>query len=77
MFNNGLILLSSEDKYDARKAHKLLTYVEDINPNFKNTRELIKNAHLKGIDHVIINLLHQPRSKQQNDGRQDIHRSPH
>ena len=56
MFNNGLILLSSEDKYDARKAHKLFTYVEDINPNFKNTRELIKNAHLKGIDHVIINL---------------------
>jgi len=56
LFNNGTTLLFSEDKYNARKAHELFTYVEDINPNFKNTRELIKNAHQKGIDHVIINL---------------------
>ena len=56
VFNNGVTLLSSKDKYDARKAYELFSYIEGINPNFRNTRKLIKNAHQKGIDHVIINL---------------------
>ncbi|WP_321250074.1 hypothetical protein [Psychroserpens sp.] len=52
----GITLLDSDNKYDARDAYAIFQYIEQINPNFEETRELLSEAHEKGIDHVIVSL---------------------
>lgn len=49
-------LLSTSDKYNARKAYDLLEDIEYINPNFKNVRLLMDEAHSKGKDYVIVSI---------------------
>lgn len=49
-------LLSSLDKYNAREAYGLLEDVEYINPNFKDVRSLMDQAHFKGTDFVIVSV---------------------
>lgn len=49
-------LLSSSDKYNAREAYGLLEDVEYINPNFKDVRSLMDQAHFKGTDFVIVSV---------------------
>ncbi|WP_027878782.1 hypothetical protein [Mesoflavibacter zeaxanthinifaciens] len=49
-------LLSSSDKYNAREAYVLLEDVEYINPNFKDVRSLMDQAHFKGTDFVIVSV---------------------
>lgn len=56
MIDKGIALLDSGDKYDAREAYDILRYIERINPNFEETRDLMIEAHEKGIDHVIVNI---------------------
>jgi hypothetical protein len=50
----GKSQLSSENKYDAREAYDQFSYVDAINPNFKDTRALLQEAHLKGTDFVMV-----------------------
>lgn len=47
-------LLKSKDKFEIRDAYNTLSYVEDINPNFRNTRDLMQDAHNRGTAHVIV-----------------------
>lgn len=56
LIDKGIVLLDSENKYNAREAYNTFRYIEDINPNFEETRELLIEAHEKGIDHVIVNI---------------------
>ncbi|MBN2867106.1 MAG: hypothetical protein JXK08_00405 [Flavobacteriaceae bacterium] len=49
-------LLSTSDKYNAREAYDLLEDIEYINPNFKNVRLLMDEAHSKGTDYVIVSI---------------------
>jgi len=49
-------LLSTSDKYNAREAYDLLEDIEYINPNFKNVRLLMDEAHSKGTDYVIVSV---------------------
>lgn len=49
-------LLSTSDKYNAREAYGLLEDVEYINPNFKDVRSLMDQAHFKGTDFVIVSV---------------------
>ena len=56
LIDEGITLLDSEDKYNARKAYDIFSYIESINPNFEETRSLITEAHLKGIDHVHVSI---------------------
>lgn len=49
-------LLNSSDKYNAREAYGLLEDVEYINPNFKDVRSLMDQAHFKGTDFVIVSV---------------------
>jgi len=56
MIDKGIALLDSGDKYDAREAYDIFRYIERINPNFEETRDLMVEAHEKGIDHVIVNI---------------------
>ena len=52
LIDQGIALLDSEDKYKAREAYKIFSYIERINPNFEDTRTLLTEAHQKGTDYV-------------------------
>lgn len=56
MIGKGISLLDSENKYNAREAYDLFNYIERINPNFEETRDLMVEAHEKGIDYVMVNI---------------------
>ena len=49
-------LLNSEFKHDAKTAYQLFEYIEQINPNYKDVRALMVEAHQKGIDHVLVSI---------------------
>ncbi|WP_218841848.1 hypothetical protein [Winogradskyella ursingii] len=56
LIGQGITLLDSEDKYNARKAYEIFRYIDRINPNFEETRNLIDEAHHKGTDYVHVSL---------------------
>ncbi|MDA9316669.1 hypothetical protein N9Q58_02000 [Polaribacter sp.] len=49
-------LFASNYKYDFRKAYEELKYIEEINPNYKDTRVLMQEANAKGIDYVFVSM---------------------
>jgi len=59
LIEEGIALLDSEDKYNARKAYDIFSYIEQINPNFEETRSLINEAHQKGTDYVMVSIKNQ------------------
>ncbi len=59
LYEESLALLESEDKPTIRKAYELLEYIESINPNYDDTRELLDEAHVRGIYHVIVSVENQ------------------
>jgi hypothetical protein len=59
LYKESLALLESEDKLTIRKAYNLLEYIETINPNYDATRELLDEAHERGIYHVIVSVENQ------------------
>jgi len=56
LIDKGIALLDSEDKDNTREAYDIFKYIERINPNFEETRELMVEAHEKGIDYVLVNI---------------------
>jgi len=52
-------LLSSSDKYNAREAYGLLEDIEYINPNFRDVRSLMDQAHFIGTDFVIVSVINE------------------
>jgi len=52
LYENAQVLLKSPNKLDSRKAYDDLSYIESINPNYKNTRKLINDAQFRGTDFV-------------------------
>jgi hypothetical protein len=56
LYNNAKSLMASSDKMNYRKAFDDLTYLNQINPNYKNVLDLIDKAHLKGSDYVSVSL---------------------
>lgn len=61
LIGQGITLLDSEDKYNARKAYDIFSYIEQINPNFEETRSLMTEAHNKGTDYVMVSIENQTR----------------
>ncbi len=59
LIDQGITLLDSEDKYNARKAYDIFSYIEHINPNFEETRSLITESHLKGTDFVNVSIVNE------------------
>ncbi len=57
LIDQGISLLDSNDKLNARKAHEIFSYIERINPNFEETRSLIAEAHEKGLDYVHVSVV--------------------
>jgi len=56
LIDKGIDLLDSEDKFNARKAYSIFEYIDAINPNFEEVRELLEEAHEKGIDYVRVSI---------------------
>lgn len=54
LYNNAKSLLSTSDKMNFRKAYDDLTYLNQINPNYKNVIDLMDKAHYKGTDYVSV-----------------------
>lgn len=53
-YEKGIALLEGNDKSQIREAYNTLAYIEDINPNYEETRELMQEAHERGTAHVIV-----------------------
>ncbi|SDS02287.1 hypothetical protein SAMN05216503_1722 [Polaribacter sp. KT25b] len=49
-------LFDANNKFDYRTAFDDLEYIEKINPNFKDVRNLINIAHERGLDYVIVSM---------------------
>ncbi|MBQ0734090.1 hypothetical protein [Aquimarina celericrescens] len=57
LYDNARSLLSSaQRKMDYRTVYDNLVYLNKITPNYKNTRALIEEAHLKGTDFVKVTM---------------------
>ncbi|WP_339623953.1 hypothetical protein [uncultured Winogradskyella sp.] len=56
IIDKGIDILDTPGKQNARKAHGLFEYVESINPNFDEIRDLLNEAHYKGIDYVYVSI---------------------
>lgn len=61
LISQGITLLDSEYKYNARQAYDIFSYIERINPNFEETRRLMTAAHKKGMDYVMVSIENQTR----------------
>ncbi|MDT0557563.1 hypothetical protein RM697_02810 [Ichthyenterobacterium sp. W332] len=59
LMDKGITLLDDVDKYLAREAHAIFSYVEGINPNFEDVRALITEAHEKGTDYVHVSIVNE------------------
>ncbi len=54
LYSNAKALLKSPNKMDFRKVFDDLTYLNQINPNYKDVIDLIKVAKFKGSDYVLV-----------------------
>jgi len=61
LYKNASKLMSSTSKLGFRQAYDDFKYLERINPNYKNTRILINDAHVKGTDYVIVEMKNETR----------------
>ena len=55
-YEKGIDLLESDDKNTIRKAYNTLKYLQRINPNYENTRELLNEAHQRGTDYILVSI---------------------
>ncbi|WP_408024243.1 hypothetical protein [Tenacibaculum sediminilitoris] len=58
LYENGVALLNEGDrnKINYRRAFDELRHLDNISPNYKDTRNLIEEAHAKGIDYVFVSV---------------------
>lgn len=56
LYKNANKLMNSTSKFGYRQAYDDFTYLDKINPNYKNTRSLIDEAHVRGTDFVIVDI---------------------
>lgn len=57
LYQNAMSLLVTQNKLDAQTAHQDLTYLNRINPNYKNVNQLLEEAHFKGTDFILVDLM--------------------
>ena len=61
LIDRGIDLLDTNNKRNIREAYSIFEYIESINPNFEETRELMDEAHEKGIDYVLVGIENRTR----------------
>lgn len=57
----ALQLMQTDNKYANRDAYTLLNEIESINPNYKDVRHLLQEAHFYGTDFVLVSITNQTR----------------
>jgi uncharacterized protein YxeA len=57
IYKNATALLNSSNKLDYRVAYDDLREIENINPNYKDVRQLMDIAHQKGTDFVLVDMI--------------------
>jgi hypothetical protein len=67
IYNNSKALLITTNKQAIRRAFDDLNYLSQINPNYKDTNNLIQQALLKGRDYVKVNLNNETKIMIPND----------
>ncbi len=55
-YDKGTNLLSSNDKYTIRQAYSAFSYIEKINPNYRNVKQLLNEAYEKGTIYVLVSI---------------------
>ena len=58
-YEKGIDLLEGDDKFQIREAYNTLGYIEKINPNYEETRDLMQEAHERGTVHVVVSIQNQ------------------
>ena len=56
LYNNAKSLFNSKSKIDYRKAYNDLQYLEEINSNYKDTRNLMEESIVRGRDYVFVSM---------------------
>ena len=58
LYESGVALLKtgSRNKMNYRRAFDELKYLDKVSPNYKNTRSLLEEAHVKGTDYVFLSV---------------------
>ena len=56
LYDNAKALLLTKDKMTVRRAYDDLVYLEQLSPNFKDTKKLIDEAYAKGTDYVSVSM---------------------
>lgn len=56
LYENAKALLYTKDKMTIRRAYDDLVYLEELSPNFKDTKKLIDEAYAKGTDYVTVSM---------------------
>lgn len=57
LYTNATALLrSTKQKYEFREVYEDFKYINEISPNYKDTRRLMEEAHVKGTDFVLVTL---------------------
>jgi hypothetical protein len=59
LYDKGVKLLDSDDKRIIREAYDTFNYIERINPNYEDVRELLDEAHQRGTNYVIVSIENQ------------------
>ncbi|WP_282135994.1 hypothetical protein [Seonamhaeicola maritimus] len=59
LYEKGIALLETDNKPTIREAYNTLDYLEQINPNFETTRELLNEAHERGTSYVLVSINNQ------------------
>ena len=54
--------ISNDNKFDYRKAYNYLIIIENINPNYRDTRSLIELCLFKGKDYILLSVLNESKS---------------
>lgn len=57
LYDEANLLLNTGDKFSAREAFEDLQRIEQLRPNFKDTRQMLNEAKLMGTDFVLVTLI--------------------
>ena len=56
LYSKAIKLFDADNKFDYRAAYNDLDYIEKINPNFKDVRNLIDISRERGLDFVLVSM---------------------
>lgn len=59
LYDQGIKLLDSDDKRLIRESYDTFAYIEQINPNYEDVRDLMEEAHQRGTNYVIVSIENQ------------------